>query len=487
MLGGHVDEIERWLVAAEHAPPETLAEPYEPAVGRGASRLANVPAAIAFNRGLLAHLRGDAEGTASFASQALAALDDDEWLLGTMARGHLAVAEWLRGRVDEAERGLMSCIAEWRAADERGLASWACHQLGQVQCAQGRPGAALQTYRKVREIMRNPRGPDLPASGVAYVGMAEIDYQRGDLDAALEHVTEGIARCRQVAYTPPLALGLATQAWIRQASGDPSGALNAMDEAVDVGLGSGVVHLLNPIPAQRARLLLVQGDADAAAKWTRDRGLGVDDEPTYPREGEYLVLARVLMRRSPEQAVRLLGRLHALALDQHRTGSLMTIRALGALALAASGVETDALSALSDALVLAQPLGYVRVFADEGAPMWTLLCRVIPAQRTDKTAFRCFSPDYLDRLTRTFDLGAAEKDGSLAATHTRPSVTIVPGLVEPLSGREREVLHLLATGMPNQLIAAELTVTLNTVKKHVGNIFGKLGVTNRNGGLGSGP
>jgi LuxR family transcriptional regulator, maltose regulon positive regulatory protein len=56
---------------------------------------------------------------------------------------------------------------------------------------------------------------------------------------------------------------------------------------------------------------------------------------------------------------------------------------------------------------------------------------------------------------------------------------VVAGLIEPLSARELEVLGLLAAGKPNQAIAEELVVTLETVKSHVAHILGKLGVANR--------
>ena len=85
-----------------------------------------------------------------------------------------------------------------------------------------------------------------------------------------------------LAYTPPLAAGLVTLAWIRQATGDPAGALEAIGEAAQAAPGP--AGLLNPVPAQRARLLLAQGDLAAAARWTKEQGLAADDEPDYPRE-----------------------------------------------------------------------------------------------------------------------------------------------------------------------------------------------------------
>ena len=112
---------------------------------------------------------------------------------------------------------------------------------------------------------------------------------------ALQHVTKGIALCRQLVYAAPLATGLVTLAWIRQASGDQPGALAAIGEAAQFAPGPAVNGLLNPVPAERARLLLAQGDLAGAARWTKEKGLGADDEPRYPSEPEHLLLARVLL------------------------------------------------------------------------------------------------------------------------------------------------------------------------------------------------
>ena len=300
-------------------------------------------------------------------------------------------------------------------------------------------------------------------------------YQRNELELALRHLSDGIPLCRQLAYAvrrapQPLAMGLATLAWIRQAKRDHAGALEAMGEAERVVPGPAVTGLLNPVPAQRAQLLLAQGEVAAAARWTKDSGLGAGDEPTYQREREHLVLARVLLAQgSPHLALGLLERLHALAAAQ-RTGSRIEIQALQALALAATGEHADAIAALAETLTLAHPEGYVRVFADEGAPMSALLGRLIAAQRAPQAPARGIPLGYLSRLVHAFEQGGPP---------TGPGAAVVPGLVEPLSERELEVLRLLAAGKPNQQIAQELVVTLHTVKKHVTHVLGKLGAANR--------
>ena len=89
------------------------------------------------------------------------------------------------------------------------------------------------------------------------MGLAEIAYERDELDTALRQVTEGIALCRQFVYSPPLATGLVTLAWIQQADGDPAGAREAIGEAGQVQRGP--VVLLNPVPGPASTVALRPG------------------------------------------------------------------------------------------------------------------------------------------------------------------------------------------------------------------------------------
>ena len=465
---GRIEAVQRFADAAERAAAAAADEPFEPSVGRASSLLANIPAHIALCRGFAAQYRGDAEATAAFAARALAELGEDDRLLDYEAHCDLAVAEWLRGRLAAAERALLPSIAGW--ADRPVFVAWARHLLGQVQRAQGRLDAAVQTYQQAREATAGAAGRPLPAAGIGYVGLAEVARQRGELDAALAQVTEGIELCRQLAYVSPLAAGLVTLAWIRQAQGDQAGALEAMREAARTSQAQ--AGPLNPVPAQQARLLLAQGDLPGAARWIAERGLRADDEPDYAREPGHLVLARLMLAEDqPGQALALLDRLHTVAVGQERTGSIIETGALRALALAATGRESEAVTALAGMLTLAGQQGHVRVFADEGPPMAALLGRLIAAQRADQAAAGV-PLAFLARLQRAFgDAGPVPG--------TRPARTTVPGLIEPLTDRELEVLRLLAAGRSNQDIARELVVTVDTVKKHVSHILGKLGGSNR--------
>ena len=366
---GGMETVEPLLDAAEQAYVGAAEEPFEPTVGRADSMLANVPALIAIRRGFLAQLRGDAEETAAFASRALAETKEGERLLNSTARGYLAMAEWLRGRLVEAERAFASSIARGQAASQPTLTGWQRYQLAQIQRALGRLDTATQTYEQALRATAVPGRPPAPTVGLVYVGLAEVTYQRNELDRALRYVTEGIALERQfLPGTSPTA-GLVTLAWIRQATGNPAGALEAISEAGHASPST--ASLLNPFPAQRARLLLAQGEVAAAARWTHETGLHAGDEPCYPREPGYLVLARVLLAQQ-------------------------------------------------------RPAGHT---------------------------------------------GPGPRSSAAPAA--------VPGLVEQLTSRELGVLGMLAAGKPNQAIADQLVVTLDTVKKHVSHLLGKLGAANR--------
>ena len=147
-------------------------------------------------------------------------------------------------------------------------------------------------------------------------------------------------------------------------------------------------------------------------------------------------------------------------------GRLIEISMLKALALSQisvrgqAKVDTDeTLDPLSRALTLAEPERYVRIFVDEGAPMARLLYQA---------AAHGITPEYTGRLLAFFP----EVDSA------RPKCSPIE-MVEPLSTREVEVLGLIAEGHSNQEIAAKLHLSLNTVKVHCSNIYGKLGVKSR--------
>jgi len=471
---GHLDSAERLLEQAERAfDPGQEQDGFE--VPTDAGMVAEVPAAIALLRAHAAGARGDADRMAEHARSALAHLAEEEagprfwarWLSGPWA-------DWMRGSLADAERAYAEMLAEGRLAPDPNPLMLNFLPLGEVQQGQGKLGAALRTHQEgLRLATAGGRFSPLHAAA-AHLGIAKVLYERDQLDDALRHVTESIELGRQMIWF--LAQRLVASAWIRQALGEAEAALEAIDEACRIDPSPDTISIWHPGPSERARLLLAQGQAGEAARWTEERGLRAEDEVSYAREQDHLVLARVLLARShPEPALGLLERLQALAESQGRTQSVIQIRALRSIALQSAGDHEGALALLANALALAQPEGYVRVFADEGPPMAALLRSLIGARQRGRVAAGSGAArEHLHRVIRAFGpapSGRTEEPDGAASGAT--------GRVEPLTDRELQVLRLLAAGRPNREIAQELVVTLETVKKHASHIFDKLGAANR--------
>jgi LuxR family maltose regulon positive regulatory protein len=152
-----------------------------------------------------------------------------------------------------------------------------------------------------------------------------------------------------------------------------------------------------------------------------------------------------------------LERLLRAAEEGARTGSVLEILVLQALARQARGDIPAALAALQRALTLAEPEGYVRIFVDEGPPMASLL-RAVAKQAAARNYVRWLLA---------------------AVNETERDSPVKQALIEPLSERELDVLRLLGTELDGPAIARELVVSLNTMRTHTKNIYAKLAVTSR--------
>ncbi|NTU80723.1 MAG: helix-turn-helix transcriptional regulator, partial [Chloroflexales bacterium] len=279
-----------------------------------------------------------------------------------------------------------------------------------------------------------------------------------------------------------LGQGAIALARLQQALGDDAGA----DATLERFAALGQEHAFDPLvlaraAALRAQLALGRGALDIAERWARSSGLGTDDEPAFLREVEYLALARLLIARgrtsTPEQipvALQLLERLRAAAEAGGRTGSMIEILSLEALARQAGGDAPAARDTLTRALALAEPEGYVRLFVDEGAPMAALLETHAAMHAGDGAPHQ----HYANRLLAAFaERMKEEGEGMMPDLH--PSSLLPHPSIEPLSARELEILRLIAGGHSNQAIADALIIALGTVKKHINNIYGKLAVQSR--------
>jgi LuxR family maltose regulon positive regulatory protein len=373
----------------------------------------------------------------------------------------------MRGRLAEAERAAAKMLADARANPHPDPGMVSTFPLGRIQQARGALSAALRTHREGLRVAAQDRVASTYHAALAHLGIAQVLFERDQLDEAMQHAKEGAALGAQMVWFRELER--VTYAWIHQALGDPASALEAMNEACRVQ-----ASLWHPATTERARLLIAQGRRREAEEWVEEQNLMEHDEVSYLRERDYLVLTRVLLARSePAKALSLLERLEALARSQDRNASLIQILAIRALALEASGDRAGAFDSLLEALTLARPERWIRVFADEGAPMAALLQSLARARTRDRrAAIPRTERDHLNRVIRAFRLPSRRAGAAAVAGTPEP-------LIEPLTPRELEILGSLAAGRRNREIAAELVVTLDTVKRHVSHIFDKLGASTR--------
>jgi LuxR family maltose regulon positive regulatory protein len=348
--------------------------------------------------------------------------------------------------------------------------------LADIRIAQGRLYEAVSTYERSSQLASEQGEPVLRGTANLYLALGVLRHEQGNQQAARQHLLRSEELGEQAALEDWPYRWCLAQARIKEAQGDLDGALDLLHEA-ERRYFRGPVPDVWPVAALKARVCVRQGRLTEALDWARDRGLSVDDDLSYLREFEHVTLARILIaqyksdcaNRSILEAMGLLERLLQAAEEGGRTGSVIEILMLQALAHHAHGDIPSALDPLERALTLAEPEGYVRIFVDEGLPMARLL---------SEAAAHRIMPDYIGKLLAAFE-DATKDEGRTTELSPSSSVIRPSSLVEPLSQRELEVLQLIAQGLSNREIGERLFLALNTVKGHNRKIFGKLQVQRR--------
>jgi LuxR family maltose regulon positive regulatory protein len=426
---------------------------------------------VAAMRAMLATMRGDMPQAVEFALRADELLPSDNLIPRNTIPFTLASAYYAEGELAKAGQALTEELKIGRAADNLWTVVRSLCDLADLEIIQGRLRRATDLCHEALQQAEERGARQFGTVGYALVKLGEIFYERNELVAARDHVSEGVNLMQGWQQPYEMVSGYTALAAILQAVGDVEGALEALQNAETIQSRYPHYYKLNSmVHGCRVRLCLAQDGPDDAARQAMEIQLG-ESGATILREQEQTILARVLIAQQRwNQALPLLARLAGDAEAAGRFGHLIEILALQAVAQQIQGDTAQALIALEKALAMGEPEGYVRVFVEQGVPMAAML---------QQAAARGLAPRYVSGLLAACRCPQATDGAGEVEIAAAPSPPSTPSLIEPLTGRELEVLQLLGEGCSNREIAEALVITLNGVKKHTSNIYGKLGVHSR--------
>jgi LuxR family maltose regulon positive regulatory protein len=358
-------------------------------------------------------------------------------------------AQMLAGDADGANRTLLETMTASQAINFNSVYLSAINYLGQLRVWQGRLHQAAAIFQEARLWIEVQHERQL--SGIERVGLGDVKREWNELDEAADLIDEGVKLAEaggDFVFVRDAYLARARLDW---AHGDLDRAMSDIQRARQAARGSSTWH----IDARCAHLQVARGNLAAAEHWAQQSGLAVDDDLCAVDEYPHVVLARVLLAQGrASEAIRLLGRLLGAAQAGGRSGCVIEMLILCALAHQANGEMPHAIAPLARAMALAEPEGYVRVFIDEGAPLTALLSHATHAKLNGQAG-------YARKLLTIFD-----------GQKTTGTNTAFAGSV--LSERELEIVQLIAAGRTYQSIAQELIIALSTVQSHIKNIYSKL-------------
>jgi len=452
-LSGDLERVEPTLKV-----PEELLAPLE-----ATDEVRTMQGTIAAARAQCASYRGNSQLAAEYARQALELLPDCSSItksIRSVATSLLGDASWINGDLEEAKRAYTEAIRIGKEADNLNMVIIANTTIADILIIQGQLHQAADKYAQSLQMAVRPDGQRSPLAISILASMGKLSYEWNRVDEAEKNIRQCMELGRIWGDVGQQAYAWAIQARLEQARNDPVKALEAVREAERlIGEYPPSSFFYTQMEYILARTWLALGDLERPYQHVQKKGIKIKDEISFRQGFEYELLLRVLIARGEfEAAILLSNRLVQHAETTGHIRFLIEVLILQALALQGKKEGAKALAALERALALAQPEGYVRSFLDEGEAMTRLLCQAQAHQVGSG-----YAGVLLSKLDKTPGM-------------TQPSMQL---LAEPLTRREVEVLKLIQAGCSNQDIAGQLVISLPTVKRHISNIYTKLGVESR--------
>ncbi|MCP4419648.1 MAG: helix-turn-helix transcriptional regulator [Chloroflexi bacterium] len=413
---------------------------------------------------------GDMHQSAIIAQQALTRLAIENDLTRATAFLILGQACSGQGHWAATENAYREAIRHGKLAKNTAITLITTGAWMLLMVKQGRLQQAVSLYEQARQLGEREQGVILEPTGIAYVVMGELLRERNELEKAESILRAGIKLCDQQKGMPEAVLeGTITLARVLSALGQELQAAEVIQQAEyllqELRERSGNVQPVIIVAANYGvRYWLTQGDLATAEAWLAKMGMSLDGQIKPEHFADYLLRARLYLAQNRlEETAVLLQQIDSIVDAKTAVRPLIECRLLQALVYQAQGNQQQAITALSVALSLAEPQGFVRLFVDEGEPMARLLTAA--AQQGIAQAYS------RQLLTALNNHGPTDSPQPPSASATK--------LLEPLRERELQTLRLMAAGLSNREIAAELYLSVNTIKAYSSRIYGKLNVHSR--------
>jgi LuxR family maltose regulon positive regulatory protein len=435
---------------------------------------------IAF-RALLKSYEEDGPATHALCQQALSLLSAQNCL------GHVQVAfaqltNSYNSSENDIDSTIKSAICASSLAQKEGNIALAIGIMSATALYMIGAGQLRKAYQLTKQAIRlgtQPGGMLMrPEVGWPALLQAEILREWNQLDEACSLVGEALSMYQQAESLLSLRyllLGQAILLRISLSQGELDTARSALQELEHIGTQTNYSIYLHErslfTTIDQIRFWIACGELEQATRWAQELNEQEQHDTSllFSREREMIAGVRVLLAKAqPDLTLERLEPLLRNATMGHRWSHMIEILLLQAQAYQMNHEEQKALSALSEAIHLAEPEGYIRRFVDEGAPMEALLSKLREQQ------CNAGPTPYLDTVLAAFTQQIQKPHPRKAEEYTKAQP-----LLDPLSKRELEVLKTLARGASNQQIAEELVIAIDTVKRHTSHIFSKLEVQNR--------
>jgi LuxR family maltose regulon positive regulatory protein len=306
---------------------------------------------------------------------------------------------------------------------------------------------------------------DFPAAGSPYIAMARVKMERYRLEEAGEYLNTGLRIARPGGFSEAVRIGRYLQVNLAAAHGDLDSAIDIIQDTAQIVNAMDEPYLTGELNREWVWLYIKAGELDAAREKLQilDEMIAVTQHANLLLWRGWLLPHLLYAEERYEDALRVLDESISRAQVGHSNGELIRLQALQALALDARGDRVSAQAALREALELGAPGSYIWLWLSAGPGIGPLL-RDLKDDRNTSRASHTYLDSLLDACQTAFGESEETQQGALA---------------ELLTPRELEIMRLICKGYSNPEIASELVVTINTIKKHTSNIYGKLGVRSR--------